>query len=153
MRVKLQIWDTAGQERFKTITQTYYRGAMGIVLAYAVDDRASFNDIENWVKQIKMHAATDVVKVLVGNKSDSEKREVSPEEGRKLAKEMGVLFFETSAKENTNVSEMFVKVGTEAKRTMNEDKTVLAKNSEAGTARNLLTRNDLEKPYKKKGCC
>ena len=76
-RVKLQIWDTAGQERFKTITQTYYRGAMGIVLAYAVDDRGSYNDIENWVKQIKMHAASDVIKVLVGNKCDSQKREVS----------------------------------------------------------------------------
>ena len=44
-RVKLQIWDTAGQERFKTITQTYYRGAMGIILTYAIDDRTSFNDI------------------------------------------------------------------------------------------------------------
>lgn len=50
---------------------------MGIVLTYAVDDRSSFNDIENWVKQIKMHAAADVVKVLVGNKCDSSKREVS----------------------------------------------------------------------------
>jgi small GTP-binding protein len=69
-RVKLQIWDTAGQERFKTITQTYYKGAMGIILTYAVDDRASFNDIENWIKQIKMHASNEVVKVLVGNKSD-----------------------------------------------------------------------------------
>lgn len=73
-RVKLQIWDTAGQERFKTITQTYYRGAMGIVLTYAVDDRASFNDIDNWVKQIKMHASADVAKILVGNKCDSAKR-------------------------------------------------------------------------------
>jgi small GTP-binding protein len=126
--VKLQIWDTAGQERFKTITQTYYRGAMGIVLAYAVDDRASFNDIENWVKQIKMHAASDVVKVLVGNKCDSQKREVSHEEGSTLAKQMGVLFFEASAKENVNVTEMFVKVGTDAKRAVNDDKSV-AKNS------------------------
>lgn len=47
---------------------------MGIVLTYAIDDRNSFNDIENWIKQIKMHASADVVKVLVGNKSDSEKR-------------------------------------------------------------------------------
>lgn len=44
-RVKLQVWDTAGQQRFKTITQTYYRGAMGIILTYAVDDRISFHDI------------------------------------------------------------------------------------------------------------
>ena len=33
-RVKLQVWDTAGQERFRTITQTYYKGAMGIILVY-----------------------------------------------------------------------------------------------------------------------
>ena len=45
-KIKLQIWDTAGQERFKTITQTYYKGAMGIVLVYSVDDRNSFLNIE-----------------------------------------------------------------------------------------------------------
>jgi Ras-related protein Rab-8A len=53
----MQIWDTAGQERFKTITQTYYKGAMGIVMVFAVNDRASFNAMENWLKQIKTHAA------------------------------------------------------------------------------------------------
>jgi small GTP-binding protein len=97
-RVKLQIWDTAGQERFKTITQTYYRGAMGIVLTYSIDDRNSFNDIENWIKQIKMHASSDVVKVLVGSKCDSPKREVTFEEGKKLARDLGLQFYETSAK-------------------------------------------------------
>ena len=30
-KVKLQIWDTAGQERFRTITQSYFRGAQGIL--------------------------------------------------------------------------------------------------------------------------
>lgn len=47
---------------------------MGIILTYAIDDKSSFNDIENWIKQIKMHAVSDVVKVLVGNKSDCSKR-------------------------------------------------------------------------------
>ena len=41
----MQIWDTAGAERFKTITQTYYKGAMGIILVYAVNDRETFNNI------------------------------------------------------------------------------------------------------------
>lgn len=36
-KLKMQIWDTAGQERFKTITETYYKGAAGIILVYAVD--------------------------------------------------------------------------------------------------------------------
>ncbi len=81
----MQIWDTAGQERFKTITQTYYKGAMGIIMTYSVNDRSSFNAMENWLKQIKTHAAENVVKVLVANKIDCEDRKVSAEEGRKLA--------------------------------------------------------------------
>lgn len=44
-RFKLQIWDTAGQERFKNITQTYYKGAVGIILAYSVTDENTFNNI------------------------------------------------------------------------------------------------------------
>ena len=56
-KIRLQIWDTAGQERFKTITQTYYKGAMGIIMVYAINDRASFNALENWMRQIKTHAS------------------------------------------------------------------------------------------------
>lgn len=44
---------------------------MGIILTYSVEDKDSFNDIENWIKQIKMHTQNDVLKILVGNKSDS----------------------------------------------------------------------------------
>ena len=51
-KVKLQIWDTAGQERFKNITQTYYKGAAGIILVYAIDNQDSFINISNWLKQI-----------------------------------------------------------------------------------------------------
>ena len=56
-KIRLQIWDTAGQERFKTITQTYYKGSMGIIMAYSVNDLASFHSLENWLKQIKTHAS------------------------------------------------------------------------------------------------
>jgi Ras-related protein Rab-8A len=52
IKIKMQIWDTAGQERFKTITETYYKGAAGVVLVYSVTDRKSFNNMENWIKQI-----------------------------------------------------------------------------------------------------
>ncbi len=72
-KLRMQIWDTAGQERFKTITQTYYRGAMGIFLVYGVDDSVSFKNLENWIKQIKAFAAQDVVIILIGNKRDSKR--------------------------------------------------------------------------------
>lgn len=62
-----------------------------------------------------MHASSDVVKVLVGNKCDSDKRAVSYEEGRKLAEQLSINFYETSAKENIEVTEMFLDIGTQAK--------------------------------------
>ncbi|CAE7509307.1 RAB8B, partial [Symbiodinium pilosum] len=67
-RVKLQIWDTAGQERHQTITQQYYRSAMGIVLCYDVTSEASFQNIKRWNEQIEMHGSKDVQRILVGNK-------------------------------------------------------------------------------------
>jgi len=51
-KVKLQIWDTAGQERFRNITQTYYKGASGIILTYSINNQQSFKNIGSWIKQI-----------------------------------------------------------------------------------------------------
>ncbi len=123
-KIRLQIWDTAGQQKFKTITQTYYRGAMGIVLTYAINDRESFQDIENWVKQIKMHASDNVTKVLVGNKSDMDDRKVSYGEGEALAKELGVRFFETSAKSGVNIEQLFLYMATQIKTKLDQQEKV-----------------------------
>ncbi|CEM22701.1 unnamed protein product [Vitrella brassicaformis CCMP3155] len=106
-RVKLQIWDTAGQERFRTITQAYYRSAMGILLVYDVTSPESFQNIRNWMRQIDAHAAENVNKILVGNKADLENI-VSSERARDLADEYGVPFIETSAKSGQGVAEAFV---------------------------------------------
>ena len=84
-RVKLQVWDTAGQERFRTITQTYYKGAMGIVLVYDCTEVSTFGNIVNWLKQIDSHASPGVAKVLVANKTDLPNREISTEQGQALA--------------------------------------------------------------------
>jgi Ras-related protein Rab-8A len=45
VKIKMQIWDTAGQERFKTITETYYKGAAGVALVYSITDRKTFKNI------------------------------------------------------------------------------------------------------------
>ena len=105
--IKIQIWDTAGQDRYRTITKSYIRGAHGIILIYDVTSRKSFEGIQSWVKQIKDQVSSKVCVALVANKIDKEKREVSPEEGIKLGKEIDYPFYESSAKEGKNINECF----------------------------------------------
>lgn len=121
-RIKLQIWDTAGQERFRTITTSYFRGAQGILLVYDVTDRGSFNSIRNWVGQIQQHADVHVNKILIGNKCDmDDQRTVSYDEGKKLAQEYGIQFFETSAKNDIEVASGFIAIAREVKNRLIAD--------------------------------
>jgi len=108
-RIKLQIWDTAGQERFNTITTSYYRGAMGIMLVYDITNRKSFESIAKWLRNIDEHANEDVEKMLLGNKCDMvEQRVITKERGEAIAREHGITFMETSAKANINVETAFM---------------------------------------------
>lgn len=107
-RVKLQIWDTAGQERYRTITTAYYRGAMGFLLMYDISNQESFNAVQDWATQIKTYSWDNAQVILVGNKCDLEdNRAISPEDGKRLADELGLEFFEASAKDNINVKQVF----------------------------------------------
>jgi len=108
-RIKLQIWDTAGQERFHTITTSYYRGAMGIMLVYDITNSKSFDNIAKWLRNIDEHANEDVEKMILGNKCDmQDKRVVSKERGETIAREHGIRFLETSAKANINIDRAFL---------------------------------------------
>ena len=108
-KLKMQIWDTAGQEQFKVITESYYKEASGVLLVYSIDNRESFNNVNDWIVQLKAKATGKLSIVLVGNKCDlEEERQVYKEEGEKLKEELQLVsFFETSAKDNVNVEEAF----------------------------------------------
>jgi len=111
-RVKLTIWDTAGQERFRTLTSSYYRGAQGVVMVYDVTRRDSFENLEQWLKEIKLYSPNNgegVVKLLVGNKVDLD-REVSREEAEAWARSQGMLFLEASAKTKMGIRQCFLEV-------------------------------------------
>ena len=84
--VKAQIWDTAGQERYRAITSAYYRGAYGAFIVYDIAKASSFENVDNWLKELREHASPDIVIMLVGNKSDLRHvRAVTTEEARQYA--------------------------------------------------------------------
>jgi len=115
--VKLQIWDTAGQERFRTITSTYYRGSHGIIVVFDITNPTSFQNIQKWLLEIERNANQDVSRLLVGNKVDKEsERKVSYEEAKALAEQVGLTYAESSAKDCTNVTEIFEKMGQDIKQ-------------------------------------
>lgn len=119
-KVKLQIWDTAGQERFRTITSTYYRGTHGVIVVYDVTSGDSFSNVKRWLQEIEQNC--DVVnRILVGNKDDCpEKKAVSTEDAKKFAEQIGIEFYETSAKENVNVEEVFYAITRQVLQTKKE---------------------------------
>jgi small GTP-binding protein len=142
-KVKLQIWDTAGQERFRNITQTYYKGASGIILAYGVNNKQSFKNINTWIKQIETNTGENTSRILIATKADLEaEREVQEEEGRRLAELHNMLFLEVSAKNARNVEETFLSLTREIKNKR------AATGFEEETALNLRVKT----PEDKKNC-
>ena len=107
-QVALQVWDTAGQERFRALTTSYYRGAHGVIVVYDVTEQASFDHLEQWMKDVDLYSGEEVTKLLIGNKDDMPaKKVVDPEQAREFAKEHQMLFMEASAMKATNVSAAF----------------------------------------------
>ena len=107
-KIKLQIWDTAGQERFRTITSSYYRGAHAIAVVFDLTKRQSYDHVKRWMEDINKYAKENVLKFLVGNKSDLKNEiQISYEEARALASQMKTTYFSVSAKKNENINEFF----------------------------------------------
>ncbi|KAL1659757.1 ras family-domain-containing protein [Schizophyllum commune] len=107
--LKAQIWDTAGQERYRAITAAYYRGAVGALLVYDISKRGSYENVQRWLKELRDHADSNIVIMLVGNKSDLKHlRAVPTDEARAFAgAENGLSFIETSALDASNVDSAF----------------------------------------------
>ncbi|KAF8411924.1 hypothetical protein HHK36_004482 [Tetracentron sinense] len=106
--VKAQIWDTAGQERYRAITSAYYRGALGALLVYDVTKPTTFENVSRWLKELRDHADSNIVIMLIGNKTDLKHlRGVATEDAQSFAEKEGLSFIETSALEATNVEKAF----------------------------------------------
>uniref|UniRef100_A0A8C5YW28 Ras-related protein Rab-17 n=1 Tax=Marmota marmota marmota TaxID=9994 RepID=A0A8C5YW28_MARMA len=113
--LKLEIWDTAGQEKYHSVCHLYFRGANAALLVYDITRKDSFHKARQWLADLEkeLHPGEGVV-MLVGNKTDlGEQREVTFQEGKEFAESNKLLFMETSAKLNLQVSEVFSTVAQE----------------------------------------
>ena len=94
--------DVAGAQRYRPLIESYSKNAHGFIFIYDVSDKDSFDSICDLNKYVKNNAC----KVLVGNKCDNY-NVITEEMGKNLAKELGMNFFETSAKSGKNIDELF----------------------------------------------
>ncbi|KAI0303280.1 GTP-binding protein yptV1 [Multifurca ochricompacta] len=113
--LKAQIWDTAGQERYRAITAAYYRGAVGALLVYDIAKHATYVNVTRWLKELRDHADSNIVIMLVGNKSDLKHLRAVPTEEAKTFLN-GLSFIETSALDASNVESAFQTILTDIYR-------------------------------------
>ncbi|KAH0630945.1 hypothetical protein JD844_004348, partial [Phrynosoma platyrhinos] len=110
-QVRLQLWDTAGQERFRSLIPSYIRDSTIAVVVYDITNLNSFQQTSKWIDDVRTERGSDVIIMLVGNKTDlADKRQITTEEGEQRAKELSVMFIETSAKTGYNVKQLFRRV-------------------------------------------
>ena len=128
---KLFFYDTTGQEKYKSIALNIIRNAQGIILMYDITNKKSFESIPDWIKSIRDSKGENFPMILLGNKLDKEDiRIISEKEGKELADEYGIKFFETSNKTGVNVQESgFALVNEILKNKQNEMISNISKNS------------------------
>ncbi|KAL7882579.1 hypothetical protein SRHO_G00002370 [Serrasalmus rhombeus] len=138
--VALQLWDTAGQERYRSITKQFFRKADGVVVIYDVTMHSSFRSVRPWLASIQEAVGDPIPIMLLGNKSDKENmREVPAKEGKRLAEETGLMFFECSAYTGYNVLEAMLHLA----RVLREQEDRVWES----------TVRLVDQPVKKKSCC
>ncbi|KAL0095406.1 P-loop containing nucleoside triphosphate hydrolase protein [Phycomyces blakesleeanus] len=115
--VRLQLWDIAGQERFGNMTRVYYKEALGAFVVYDVTRPQTFEGVTKWKHDIDSKVTLpeawgggNIPVVLLANKSDliheGHGQQVNAEDMDRFCAEQGFLnWFETSAKEDTNIDE------------------------------------------------
>ena len=105
--VTFHLWDTAGQEEYHAITRRYYRGAQGVIVAFSVTDRTSFEHVGGWRDMVREECG-EIPMILVQNKTDVEEgRVVTAEEAKALAMDWGVPLHFISVKTNSGINAVF----------------------------------------------
>lgn len=152
--IKLELWDTVGSEIYRSIVKQFYKNSTLAMIVYSIDNKKSFENIKDWLKDVKLECSPDIKIYLIANKADLESdREVQPEEAQKFKKENGINYFiETSAKKGLNIKELFIQA---AKTLYIEYLTFKerAEKSEPIIPFSVTINKNINEKKEKKGCC
>ena len=150
--IKFEIWDTAGQEKYRALTKIFYKDAGVAILVYDITRKESFDEIkEYWYNQIKECAPKNIVIGIAANKCDLyDNEQVSEDEARNFANEIGAVFKLTSASTNQGIEELFKGVGC---RVLDPNYSDDADNSEKKKDSNIKLDEKNTNKKKRKGCC
>ena len=150
--INLKIWDTCGQEEYSSLIVNFYREASLAMLVYSINSQQSFNHLEKWLKEIKLHSNNPDIKVmLIGTKKDlEEEREVDYQIAKKFTDENNILYFEeTSSKTGINSKEVFIEA---AKILYEEFCKYISKENEKVNKPSPI-KLEKGKENREKGCC
>ena len=153
--IKLQIWDTCGQEIYRGLISNFYRSSSLAIIVYSIDNRDSFIEIDNWIKELKINSKPDAKIFLIGNKKDLENdRKVEFNEGEKLKNFYQFDYFnETSAKNGINTKELFIKAALLLYEDYKKYLLVNGPKEKSSSLISLTISNENKKNIKKKKCC
>jgi len=105
--ILLQIVDTSGQYNTTSSLPQLYRGAHGAAVVFDVGSWDSLVNVRQWVSMVRERCGYEIPIILVGNKTDSEPREVSFETAEKVSYEFNLFHIEVNAKTGENIQEIF----------------------------------------------
>ncbi len=154
--VKAQFWDTAGQEKYRAIASAYYKNAHGAIIVYDITRRESFENVDNWLKELRENGEKNIQIVVLGNKCDLEhERQVTKEDAKKYAEGRGLYYMETSAKTNEHdcVGHAFNILIEEIIEKLEAEKSKVEGDLTSMKARTLTEKNKIDVPNKSKRCC
>ena len=143
----IQVWDTAGQEKYNNITRTYYKRASGIIIAFDSMNQKSFDNVQNWLNRVWNEIDSSVPIILTATKIDIENKDIVTQ-GKALAKDLHLKFFETSAKDKINIDKLFLYLIEEVL----ENKNIRYSGLNSVT-NNSLTISKFRKLNKNRKCC
>ena len=147
---KIYLYDTTGQEKYKSIALNIIKNAQGIILMYDITDRESFESIPEWIKSIKDAKGSNFPMILLGNKFDKEDvRVIKEKEGKELADEYKIKFFETSNKTGINIQEAGMALVNEILKINNLEN----RESKLSKSNTILSKKSVKLKNDSKRCC